>query len=269
MNPEWQDVGCASIPVEDLSILADLRRQPGLRVSIVGERAWVCWASASESARQLLIERLLPRSRVELFVRRNGQWYRPGEHLPAFDVPIGDGSGGMLLERLVLPRPMSASPPVDIPPCPVPLRLVRDRRCQPRPAAAVSCRLDFLAEWAERETTGRIAALTAAWLSNPDVEPREAEVLVLGPSGMLPSPRGGSRFWGVDLLIPMGFQVDPELSETALCRIVGAGPGDLVLLDDSGPELIPREAFRPLSRAAIRLACAGTTPGRPEGGRRP
>jgi hypothetical protein len=269
MHPRWQDVGCASIPVQDLPVLADLRHRPGIRVSIVGDRAWVCWASESESARQLLIERLLPLSRVEMFARRNGHWYRPGEHLPAFGVPIGDGSGGTLLDRVVLPRAMSAARPTDIPPRPIPLRLVRDRLCQSRPAAAVSCRLTRLAEWAERETTVRIAALTAVWISNSEGDPGEAEVLVLGQSGMLPTIRGGSRFWGEDLLIPMGFRVDPELSESALRRAVGAGPGDLVLLDVQGPELIPREAFRHLSRAAIRLACAGITTGRPEGGRRP
>ncbi len=117
-----------------------------------------------------------------------------------------------------------------------------------------------MAEWAERETTAQIASLTAAWISDPDEEPGQAEVLVLGPSGMLPATQGESRFWGVDLLIPVGFRVDPELSEPAVRRVVGAGPGELVVLDDQGPERIPREAFRPLSRAAIRLACAATAP---------
>ncbi len=140
---------------------------------------------------------------------------------------------------------------------------------QPQVAAAVSCRLAGLAEWAERETTARIAALTAVWISHSDGDPEVAEVLVLGPSGRLPTTRGDSRFWGVDLLIPIGFRVDPELSESAIRRVVGARPDDLVLLDNQGPELIPREAFQPLSRAAIRLACAGITPGRAEGGRRP
>ena len=99
MNPRWQDVCCASIPVQDLPVLADLRRLPGIRVSILGDRAWVCWEAGSESTRQVMIERLLPLSGVEMFARRGGHWYRPGEHLPAFGVPIGDGSGGVLLER--------------------------------------------------------------------------------------------------------------------------------------------------------------------------
>jgi MoxR-vWA-beta-propeller ternary system domain bpX2 len=269
MNSQWQDVGCASIPARDLPILADLRRRPGIRVSIVGDRAWVTWASELESARQLLLERLVPLSGVELFARRNGRWYRPGEHLPAFGVPIGEGTAGAPLERVVLPRPMSAASPADISPNPIPLRLVRDPRCQPRPAVAVTCPLARLAEWAERETTARIAALTAAWLSNPDGEPGDAEVLVLGPSGILPPAPGGARFWGADLLIPIGFRVAPDLSEPALRRIVGAGPDDLVVLDAQGPELIPREVFRPLSRAAIRLTRAGRAPGRWEGNRRP
>jgi hypothetical protein len=257
MSSPWQDVGCASIPVRDLPILADLRGRPGIRVSIVGERAWVCWASESESGRRLLIERLLPLPRVELFARRDGRWHRPGEHLPAFGVPIGDGSGGDPLERVLLPRAMSAAPPADIPPTPIPLRLVRDRDHRPRPSVAASCRLDRLAEWAERETTARIAALTAAWLPKPDGGPGDAEVLVLGPAERLPLTRPGVRYWGGDLLIPVGFRAEPALPEAALRQIAGAGPGELVVLDDRGLELIPREAFRPLSRAAIRMASAG------------
>jgi hypothetical protein len=269
MNARWQDVGCASIPAQDLPILADLRRRAGIRVSIMGDRAWICWTSESESARQLLIERLLPLSGVELFARRDGRWYRPGQHLPAFGVPIGDESQSAPLERVVLPRPMTAARPADDPPGPVPLRLVRDDSSRPRAAVAVSCRLAVLAEWAERAATGRIAALTAAWLADPAGEPGDAEVLVLGQPEMLPPVRGGTRYWGADLLIPSGFRVDPELPEPALRRAVGAGLRDLVLLDDRGPELIPREVFRPLSRAAIRLARTAAASGRREGSARP
>ncbi len=82
---------------------------------------------------------------------------------------------------------------------------------------------------------------------------------------MLPASLGGSRFWGVDVMIPLGFRADPELSEAALRRLVGAGPDDLVVLDANGYERIPRGSFRPLSRAGIRLASAGIASGRHAG----
>ncbi len=113
MTPRWKDICCASIPVHDLPVLADLRRLPEIRVSILEDRAWICWEAESESTRQVLVERLLPLSGVEMFARRGGHWYRPGESLPAFRVPIGDGSGGVPLERVMFPRPMTASVPAN------------------------------------------------------------------------------------------------------------------------------------------------------------
>ncbi len=154
MTPRWQDVRCASIPVDDLSILADLRREAGIRVTIADGRAWVCWddepASGSEATRRILVTRLLPRPGVEIFARRDGRWQRPGEHLPAFGVPIGDGSSGAALDRVILPMPMSVERPGREAPAPAPLRLVRDEDGRPRPATALRCRLDRLAAWAER-----------------------------------------------------------------------------------------------------------------------
>ena len=271
MTPRWQDVCCASIPVRDLPVLADLRATAGdPGVDPGGSGLDLLGRRNRRSTRQVLVERLLPLSGVEMFARRGGHWYRPGESLPAFRVPIGDGSGGVPLERVIFPRPMTASAPANAAPEPLALRLVRDGRSQPRPAAAVCCRLDRLADWAERETSARIASLTGAWIADPDGGPEQAEVLVLGEAGMLPASLGGSRFWGMDVMIPLGFRADPELSESALRRLVGAGPDDLVLLDATGYERIPRGAFRPLSRAGIRLAHGGhRRPDDPEGGRRP
>jgi hypothetical protein len=269
MTPRWQDVCCASIPVQDLPVLADLRRLAGIRASIIGDRAWICWDAGSEATRQVLVERLLPLSGVDMFVRRDGCWYRPGECLPAFRVPIGDGSGGVPLERAIFPRPMSATVPADAPPEPIELRLVRDGRCPPRLASAVCCRLDRLSDWAERETSARIASLMGSWVSGPDVGPEQVEVLVIGEAAMLPAAVGGSRFWGVDVMIPLGFRADPELSESALRRLLGAALDELVILDGTGYERIPRGAFRPLSRAGIRLGLSSITLGRPGGGRRP
>ena len=76
-------------------------------------------------------------------------------------------------------------------------------------------------------------------------------------AGELPLLPESVRYWGTDLLVPLGFRADPELPEGAIRRVVGAGDGDLVVLDEEGFELIARDAFKPLSRAGIRLARGG------------
>ncbi len=269
MTPRWQDVCCASIPAADLPVLADLRRLPGIRLSVREDRAWIRWDADSDSTRRVMIERLLPLPGVEMFARHDGHWYRPGESLPEFRIPIGDGSDGVPLERMIFPRPMTASAPEDTSPEPIALRVVRDARGLARPAAMVCCRLDRLAEWAEQETSARIASLMGTWVPGPHGGTELVEVLVLGDGGSLPASLGGTRYWGMDVMIPLGFRADPELSGSALRRLAGASPDDLVILEDAGYERIPRGAFRPLSRAGIRLARAGIVSGRLRGGRRP
>jgi hypothetical protein len=267
MAEEWQKVGCARIAIPDLRVLADLRRRTDIRVLVEEDRAWVYWSPESHPMQQVLIGRLLPLPEVELFTRRGGYWYRLGEHLPAFEVPVEAGTEGAPLERIVMPRPMTALPPADGRPNPISLRVVRDERSRPRPPRALRCPLERLAAWAEQATSARLASLRGAWASGAGDESGGAEVLVLGASGSLPELPGALRFWGVDLLIPLGFRPDPELPESALCRAVGAGSNHLVILDSQGYELIDRAAFRPLSRAGVRLARRGATPARPGGGR--
>ncbi len=306
MTPRWQDVRCASIPVEALAVLADLRGEPAIRVTIVKDRAWVCWGDGpgSELTQRILVGRLLPLAGVEIFARRDGRWHRPGESLPAFHVPIGDGSAGSALDRLILPEPLIASRPEGDAPTPVPLRVVRDENDRPRPAAAVRCRLADLALWAEKAPSSWIESLSAAWFDVPGGDPDGAEVLVLGAAALsartetrppgfvgrgspdradqpdrksprwdsartesrprgsvrLPAPEDGLRFWGCDVLIPLGYRADPDLPNRALRQAIGAGPDDLVILDHEGSERIPRKAFRRLCRASIRLARSAGPP---------
>src|SRR4051794_28728165 len=111
MTVGWKDVGCASIPVRDVSVLADLRRGSEIRVSIGGDRAWIRWEPGSEVMQHVVVRRLLPLRGVELFTRRGGRWYRLGEHLPAFGVPVGDGLDGVPLGRILLPQPMTVRRP--------------------------------------------------------------------------------------------------------------------------------------------------------------
>ena len=271
MTAPWEDIRCASIPEGALSALADLRREAGIRVMLSGGRAWVSWddGPASEATRRILVERLLPLAGVEIFSRRDGRWHRPGERLPAFDLPIGESPGGAPLDRVIVPEPVRIVPPGSDAPRTVSLRLVRDDRERARPAAAVRCRLADLAEWAERAPSAWIGSLSGAWCATAGRDPGDAEVLVLGPPLRLPSPRDALRFWGNDVLIPLGYRAVPELTDRALHGAVGAAIDELVVLDDEGPELIPRRAFRPLSRASIRLATAAGEPAPAPGGGRP
>jgi MoxR-vWA-beta-propeller ternary system domain bpX2 len=278
MITQWEDVRCASIPLEDLSALADLRHEAGIRVTIIGDRAWVYWddGARSEATRRILLERLLPLAGAEMFLHRDGRWHRPGECLPAFDVPIGDGSSGAGLDRVILPQPLRLLPPAVDAPRAVPLRLKRDRSGWSRPVTAARCRLADLADWAERVPSTWIESLSGAWCAL-DADPDRAEVLLLGRAGLaareeprppgssrLPALNGGLRFWGRDVLIPLGERTEPDLPERALRDVVGARDDELVVLDAEGPELIPRQAFRPLCRASIRLARAAwpSRPGR-------
>jgi hypothetical protein len=268
MNSHWTDVGCASISVVDLPALSDLRRRPEIRVSIVGDRAWVYWQPGSEAARDALVRHIMPLPGVELFIERAGGWYRLGDHLPAFRVPPARGPNELSLQRAVLPKPVAPRRPEDRPPEPVPVRLVHDRRGQSRPANALRCRLATLATWADHATSAQLASVQGAWVEGPGGAAEEAEVLVLGVPGRLPMLPLGLRFWGIDLLIPVGFRTEPDLPEPSLRHAVGAGPEDLVVLDQDGFELISRRVFQPLSRAGIQLAREGMRSGRPWGDRR-
>jgi hypothetical protein len=269
MSSPWQDVGCVRIPAGGLPVLADLRGRAEIRVSVVADRAWIAWKPGPGPLQQALLRRLLPLPGAETFLRRGGRWYRPGESLPAFEVPANLGSEGDPLERILLPRAMKPIPASDPPPSPVPIRLLREERGRPRPAVAILCRLDRLAAWAERASAARLAALAAAWAAAPGDRPGDPEVLVLGATASMPEIAEGLRLWGGAFLVPLGFRPDPDLPEPALCRAAGAEADDLVLALDRGFELLPREAFRPLTRASIRLARGGGPPGRAPGGLRP
>jgi hypothetical protein len=259
MTARWQDVRCARIPVADLSLLADLRGRSEIRVSIIDGMAWICWETDSRPMRAILARRILPLPSVELYTERDGRWYRLGQRLPAFDVPISDGSAGVSLDRIILPTPIQAQAPERGPLVPLGLSLVRDERSQVRPASALRCPLRVLAAWAERATSAQIACLQGVWCGGSPGTEDDALMLALGTPPGLPLLPDSVRFWGTDLLIPLGFRTDPDLPEPALHRAVGAGAGELAVLDRDGLELIARRVFQPLSRGGIRLASQGRT----------
>jgi len=259
MTAPWKETCCASIPVEDLEVLADLRGRADIRVYLTEGRAWVCWENDSEFTVEIVAGRILPLRGAELFAGRGGQWYRLGAHLPAFDVPFQVKAAGVPLDRLLVPSKLRAERPDQYRHEPLLVRLVRDEKMAAMPATAMRCSLELLSAWAERATSWQFSALQGAWSRGSLGGERDAEVLVLGSARRLPLLPQSVRYWGTDRLIPLGFRTDPELPEQAIRRLLGAGSGDLAVLDAEGFELIERRAFRPLSRASIRLASAGSS----------
>jgi MoxR-vWA-beta-propeller ternary system domain bpX2 len=256
----WKEVRCASMRADDLRVLADLRGRVELRVLLAGDRAWLCWPADMEMIPEVLVGRILPLEGVELFTERDGLWYRLGEHLPAFNVPFRDGVDGDLLDRLLIPGKLSAQRPERQFSDALCAGLVRDDREVFRPATALRCSLPVLCVWAEQATSFQLASLQGAWRVASDGEKDEdaiADAFLLGAAGELPLLPESVRYWGTDLLIPVGFRADPDLPEGTFRRVVGAGPGDLVVLDEAGFELIARNAFKPLYRGGIRLARGG------------
>jgi hypothetical protein len=236
MATPLDNVSCASLPPGALAVLSDLRCRPDVRVAWVGERAWVYWPAGEEE----VLRRVLPVPGAELYERRGEHWYRPGQSLPAFDLP--EEPSTQSLERALTPAPFQPVPPDRPEIRPVGLRLVREAVA--RPAAALRCTLAALAAWAETATSHQLGSLRAARSGQ--------NVLLLG--ARLPVIAGAERFWGRRVLVPLGHRVEPALPESALYEALGVEEGAIVLFSEAGVEIVPRGAPQPLSRAAVRLA---------------
>jgi len=243
--PDLDQATCASIPQAALPVLAGLRCAPEVQVQILGERAWLRWPANNEKVLQLL----LPVPGVEFFLWREGQWYRPDSRLPTASVP--ELRDPHQLHRVLLPVPVQPIPPSVPGGRPVEIELRRSER--PRLSTALGCRITDLVRWADTAPTAEIEAVTAA---------RSGEDVLLR-GGRLPALPAGERFWGRDLLIPLGYRPFPELPERDLCAALGVGEDEIGLLclgnraEESGRavlELLPAEAFEPLTRAGLRLA---------------
>jgi MoxR-vWA-beta-propeller ternary system domain bpX2 len=262
MAATWKDVRCASIPLDDLAVLAELRGRAEIRVQIVGDKAWLWWGPESRLQAEILVRRILPLRGVELFTQRGGRWYPLGAHLPAFGVPKADGATGIRLERVIVPAPIDAEPPQPLLSDRLRVRLVRDDRGVARPATALRCTLGALETWADSATSAQLGALMAAWTMGSDGDETASggapEVLVMGAAGTVPLLPQGVRFWGTEVLVPVGFRAVPDLPAPALLGAFGAKAGELAVLEADGFELIAHTAFEQLARAGIRLACAAT-----------
>jgi hypothetical protein len=232
----WRETSAARLPAVRLAALAAVRDRADVRVHADGPDAWVRWSPG----RLDVVRCLLPVPGVEFFTRRDGLWFRLGCRVPTADAPP-DGDGRPLAGVLV-PARFEPVPPGTTPGPPVVLRVVRGGA--PRPATALTCATNDLRRWADAATTAELAAVRAARSAGRTV--------LLG--ARLPVVPAATRFWGDDLLVPVGYRPDPDLPSAVLRAAVGAGGGELVLLDEGGADVIPREAFEPLTRAGLRLA---------------
>lgn len=225
----------ARFPASALSALAPLRAKGGARV-IANEMAWVEW----EGERADIVGVLMVVSGVEFFEQRDGKWFIIGSHLPTFDVPVRGAE--MPLDRAVIP---AAFVPIDSnhrEHSRVPLALKRCERL--RPTTAIRCSVSALREWAESAPTGEISAIQGA---------RNGDVAWLIGSA-LPAIPDAERFWGERVLIPLGFRAEPDWPESALREAANVGANEILVLTQQFTEAIPEDAFRPLTRAAIRRA---------------
>jgi hypothetical protein len=241
MDSVLTDVSLASIPREQLTLLAEVRCLPGVQVVPKEDRAWIHWDAAE--ARVLRV--LLPVPGVQLYVRKNDNWFQAGRELPAFDVP--DELESRSLAGVLLPNPVEILPSPSGELRPVWLRLIPDH--QPREATACLCTVVELQHWADTVSSWRLAALAAATCGE--------RVLVLGKQlplfGSAAARPTASRFWGDRVLIPIGFRPDPLLPEQTLAEAAGLQDVEILLWSERGAEAIAKAICQPLTRAQIKL----------------
>jgi hypothetical protein len=182
---------------------------------------------------------------------------------------MADGSASVPLHRVLLPMPVEAQRPSRHLAEPQPARLVRDERSQVRPVSGFRCPLHVLAAWADDATSARLASLQWIWSAGSERQGSGALALVLGMHVVLPLLSEGVRFWGTDLLVPLGFRVEPGLPESALRHAIGVDTNELVVWDEHGFEVVARGIFRPLCRGGVRLAWESTRAAVGAEGRRP
>jgi len=231
-----KEVDCASLPLAGLAALADVRCQRDVRAAVVGDRAWVRWPTGDEQ----LPLRVLSVPGAELYVERDGRWFRLGSRVPSRGWPAGAVAEPLhFLLSPAFPEPVASQAE--------PLRrclltLVRDPH--PHPAAAMRCDLSALPAWVERATTADIGAISG-------VRSGDAVVLLGKKLPVLPASR---RYWGERVLAPLGHRLEPALPESAVLAALEAEDETLALFDFEGVELLSFHAFGPLTRAGVRLA---------------
>ncbi len=234
----WRDVTAARLPAAHLGALAPVRHRDGVRVQFRDANAWVHWPIGQAD----VVRCLLAVPGVVFFAQRAGQWVRFGALVPTDDRPP-EGAGVPVATALV-PARFQPLPPVM--PTWEPLVLTVARGGTPRPVVALVCTVTALARWADVATTMELAAVRGARSG--------ARAVLLGDR--LPAVAGAVRYWGEGVLVPVGFRPEPELPDDALRAAIGTAADELLFLDATGAERVPRAAFEPLTRAGVRMGAA-------------
>ena len=79
--------------------------------------------------------------------------------------------------------------------------------------------------------------------------------------GTLPPIASAQRYWGDGVRLPLGFTLRPTLSPTSVRELLQTDAGDLVFWHTDGVDVVPPEAFAPVTRAGVRLAAeTGVSP---------
>lgn len=230
------DASFAIIPAHALTLLAPLRDVAGVTVAL--DKASV--RVAFPAGQRAVLERLLCAPGVELYSRQGNLWHRAGSPLPAFDL---DTSGTFVpLARAVVPGRIEAEIAPQRRVTPVALTLARSDR--PRQCSAALYELRALCAWAEMAGTGVIESFRAAISSR--------RVVLLGQNP--PWLHGAQRLWGERVLCPLGFELTPDVPESATCEALGLRQGDIMIVGEGGGEVVPAAAFTQLTRAGLRLA---------------
>jgi hypothetical protein len=236
----WRDVVAARIPAEHLDSLAPVRDRSGVRVHATETTAWVRWPAGSAD----VVRCLLPVPGVTFFTHLRGVWRTLGSKLPTSEVPPeGDG---LPVAAVLVPGRFEVAPPPSEAIRPAVLGIVRGG--EPRPATSLVCSVEALVRWADVATTAELATVRAARCGS--------RAILLGPR--LPSLAGAVRFWGTDVLVPVGFRPEPDLPPAVLREASGAELDELLVLDETGAEVIPKGAMETLTRAGVRLGAAQT-----------
>jgi hypothetical protein len=234
--PTLEDASLAIIPAHALALLAPLRDVAGVTVALDGSRARV----AFPAGQQAVLERLLCAAGVELYARAENLWHRAGSSLPAFGL---DTQGQFMpLARALVPVRIETELAPPLKPAPAALKLARSEK--PRECTAALCALTKLAAWADMASTRVIESFRAAWQGE--------RVLLMGANPPWIDP--GQRYWGECVLCPLGFELAPDIPESATCEALGLREGDIVIVSENGGDVVPGSAFAQLTRAGLRMA---------------
>ena len=189
-------------------------------VAVAEGRAWVWWQADSDVTPEVVARRIMPLEGAELFTRTDGQWYRLGERLPAFGVPMGALAAGLSLDRIVVPAKITAQRPAGNLPERLTLRVVPCDSPRNHPASATQFRLMSSPPGRTGRPLSQLSSLRGAWRGGVFRSGRHGGGSRVGRTGNFAALPGSTRFWGADLLVPLGFRVIPNsrVRHSPCCR---------------------------------------------------